>query len=68
MIMRPYPKTMCGQLPPAAQREPYCPVCSALQDVPQDDDDAWLRAVDSILDRVGRVQKIHRQYRQKVKR
>lgn len=55
----------CGKLPPAIERERFCPVCSALQDVPQDDDDAYDRAVNLIFDKCDRISAIHRQYARK---
>lgn len=59
----------CGQLPPAVQRTPYCPVCEAVQAVPTDEREQQRRhLIDEIFDRLERIAHLHRQYGRKRRR
>lgn len=63
-------RQQCGQLPPAAGRDPYCSCCNELQNIPDnDDDDVWLAAAGVIYARLDRLTRhrtlYHRRHRRR---
>lgn len=59
----------CSTRFPAPNRDPSCPVCDALVEAMDPEDDAANeRAVNLIFDRIERVQAAHRQYGRKQRR
>lgn len=68
-------KRECGRYPTATHRQPYCPVCDALEQVPARDnpaDDAWVaaaahtewdRLTAAVFDRCDRIKALHTAYR-----